>query len=328
MSELKSNQVVIITESVYKKAGHVFRAAEGISAVQAADDEETLSEAVRKESPVAVVIGSEKYTGSLYRSLQKGALIARFGVGCDGVDFHQAKAYSLPVTNTPRVLEATVAELTVFLAGEVLRKVGYAHGHMTHGKWSPGIGRDLHGKVWAIVGMGAIGMYLSKILSFGFAVNVIGCKRDTSQVELIRKTYGTKSVLSDFAEAVKNADIVSLHIPASADTYHYLNADRLKLLKKDAVLINTGRGSLVDEVALYDHLKDGMLAGAGLDVFENEPYVPVHPEKDLRSLPNVVMTPHIGSSTVECIDRMAKRVIQNIRLKIQGNYDAMDIKTG
>lgn len=327
MSENQSDKAVVITESVYKKAGHVFGATEGIRVVTAADDEEALSEVVRKESPVAVVIGSDKYSGPLYTSLQKGAIIARFGVGCDGVDFQRAKQYGLPVTNTPQVLEATVAELTVFLAGEVLRKVGYAHQQTTNGKWSPGIGKDLHGKVWAIVGMGAIGMKLSKILSFGFGVKVLACKRDIREANSIQEEYGTTKVSSDFSETVRSADIVSIHIPANVDTFHFLNADRLKLFKQGAILINTGRGSLVDEVALYDLLKSGRLGGAGLDVFENEPYVPVHPEKDLRTLPNVVMTPHIGSSTVECIDRMAKRVIRNIQFKIDGNDEAMDIKT-
>ena len=327
MSESHGNQVIVITESVYKKAGHVFNAAEGIQTITSADDEETLSEVVRKEDPVAVVIGSDKYSGPLYSSLQKGALIARFGVGCDGVDFQKAKAYGLPVTNTPHVLEETVAELTVFLAGEVLRKVGHAHEQITNGKWTPGIGKDLHGKVWAIVGMGAIGMKLSKILSFGFGVKVLAFKRNTREAESIQKGYGTTKVSSDFRETVSSADIISMHIPANVDTFHFLNADRLKLFKEGTILINTGRGSLVDEVALYDALKSGKLGGAGLDVFENEPYVPVHPEKDLRTLSNVVMTPHIGSSTVECIDRMAQRVIQNIRFKIDGNYEAMDIKT-
>ena len=326
MPESRSHKV-IVTESVYKKAGYAFDATEWIRVVTASDDEETLSRVVSKENPVAVVIGSDRYSGSLYSSLQKGSLIARFGVGCDGVDFKKAEAYGLPVTNTPQVLEATVAELTVFLAGEVMRKVGYAHQQMTNGKWAPGIGKDLHGKVWAIVGMGAIGMKLSKILSFGFGVKVLAFKRDIREAESIQKVYGTTKLSSDFTETVSPADIVSIHIPAKDDTFHYLNADRLKLLKEGAILINTGRGSLIDEVALYDLLKSGKLGGAGLDVFENEPYVPVHPEKDLRTLPNVVMTPHIGSSTTECIDRMAKRVIQNIRSRIDGNYEAMDIKT-
>lgn len=327
MSVFHKSQMVVVTESVYKKAGHVFNTTEGIHVITASDDEEALSEVVRKERPAAVVIGSDKYNGSLYKALEKGALIARFGVGCDGVDFQQAKAYGLLVTNTPQVLEATVAELTVFLAGEVLRKVGYAHERMTRGKWSPAIGKDLHGKVWAIVGMGAIGMKLSKILSFGFGVKVLACKRDTREAGSLRDACGIARLSSDFPETVSSADIVSIHIPASADTYHYLDADRLGRLKEGAILINTGRGSLVDERVLYDLLKSGRLGGAGLDVFEHEPYVPVHPEKDLRTLPTVVMTPHIGSSTVECIDRMAERVIRNIRLKIEGNYDAMDIKT-
>jgi lactate dehydrogenase-like 2-hydroxyacid dehydrogenase len=107
-----------------------------------------------------------------------------------------------------------------------------------------------------------------------------------------------------------------------------LNKDRLALLKPGAIIINTGRGALIDEQALYDLLKSGHLGGAGLDVFENEPYVPVHPDKDLRTLHNVVLTPHIGSSTIECAERMAKSVMQNIQLRMEGKYLQMDIKMG
>lgn len=326
MSQNSKKPVVIITEKTYRKGKRVFDSATNFRVITAVANEEALSNVIRKEDPVAVVIGTEKYTGPLYESLQKGAVIARFGVGCDGVNFSKAKGKGLIVTNTPDVLESTVAELTVFLAGEVLRKVGFSHEQTKNGQWSPYIGKDLNGKVWAIIGFGNIGKRLSKILSFGFGVKVVACKRNTNEADIIKSEYGAINVSSDFSEIVRSADIVSIHIPANRDTFHFLDKDRLQRLKAGSILINTGRGSLVDENALYDLLQSGHLAGAGLDVYENEPYVPIDPGKDLRTLPNVVLTPHIGSSTSECAERMAERVIRNIQFSIEGRYERMDIK--
>jgi len=327
MPEQNGKPTVIITEQTYGKSKDVFDAVTDLRIIRAADEEEELSHVVRKERPRAVVIGSEKYSGPLYDSLQKGAIIARFGVGCDGVDFARAKEKGLVVTNTPEVLESTVAELTVFIAAEVLRRVGASHEQMKRGEWSPYIGKDLHGKTWAIVGMGNIGRKLSKILSFGFGVKVLACRRNTREADTIQKECGAERVLSDFPEVVRSADIVSIHIPASQATFHFLDKNRLRLLKPGAILINTGRGSLVDENALYDLLKSGHLGGAGLDVFEHEPYVPIDPDRDLRTLPNVVLTPHIGSSTSECVERMAKRVLRNIQFSLEGKHEQMDVKT-
>lgn len=119
---------------------------------------------VKKEIAFAVVIDVHKYTGPLYESMKKGGQIARFGVGCDGVDFEEAKHHPLFVTNTPGVLESTVAEFTVFLAGEVLRKSGAANADVKQGNWAPALGYDLGGKTWAIIGLGKIGKKLSRIL--------------------------------------------------------------------------------------------------------------------------------------------------------------------
>ena len=130
---------------------------------------------------------------------------------------------------------------------------------------------------------------------------------------------------TDFAAAVRSADFVSLHISASRDNLHWLNRERLRLFGERTWLINTARGSLVDEAALFAALAEGRLGGAALDVFVHEPYVPAEPGADLRSLPNVIMTPHVASNTVEANRRMAARALQNIALAESGAFDRMDL---
>lgn len=317
--------VVLVTNKVYRRMEPYLSSVANIQFVQSAANEAELSKRIDKEDPIAIIIGTDKYVGPVYKSLRRGGLIARFGVGYDGVDIEKAREHQLLVTNTPNVLESTVSELTVFLAAEMLRKVGFSDQQLKKGQWKPLLGGDLNGKTWAILGLGKIGKKLSKTLALGFDVRVFGLKKDLTEAEQIKKEYAVEKVSDDFDEIVRLADIVSIHVPANADTYHYLNRERLQLLKPGAIVINTGRGSLIDEQALFDLLESGHLGGAGLDVFENEPYVPVHPEKDLRKLSNIVLTPHIGSSTEECTKRMAYRVFRNIKLYLQEKYDQMDV---
>ncbi len=323
--KVKEKPVVVVIEEVYKKGKDIFGKVTDMEIVTASSDEDSLSEIVREKNTVAVVLGVEKYTGPLYEAMKKGGIIARFGVGCDGVDFEKAKYNDLYVTNTPGVLESTVAEFTVFLAGEVLRKPGIANEQMKKGIWQPVMGNELKGKTWAILGLGKIGKKVSQILAFGFEAKIFAFEIINIEPKKIREKYGVEKVSSDFSEIVPFADIVSLHLPANKDTHHFLSKERLEQLKPGAVLINTGRGSLIDENALYDALKNGHLSGAGLDVFENEPYKPISPNKDLRELSNVVLTPHIASSASECSRRMAERVMQNIYFGLEEKYEQMDI---
>ena len=129
---------------------------------------------------------------------------------------------------------------------------------------------------------------------------------------------------NDFAAAVQGAHFVSLHLPATPETRDFLNHDWLALLAAEAWLINTARGAVVDELALYDALSSGRLAGAALDVFAREPYVPADPARDLRRLPNVILTPHVGSHTTEANHAMARRALRNIELAFSGRLDEMD----
>ena len=130
---------------------------------------------------------------------------------------------------------------------------------------------------------------------------------------------------ADFSSAVKNADFVSVHIPDIPSTRDFINFDRLKMMKRSAILVNTARGGVLDENALCEALKSGMIAGAALDVFKTEPYSPQNPEKDLRMLDRIIMTPHIGSSTVEACERMARSALRNIKLAAHGKIKEMNL---
>jgi len=130
---------------------------------------------------------------------------------------------------------------------------------------------------------------------------------------------------TDFAEAVGEADFVSLHIPGSPENARFINAERQALMPPRAWLVNTARGAVVDELALYDALAGGRLAGAALDVFAREPYQPADPDHDLRTLENVIAVPHIGSNTVEANRRMALRALRNVRLAIEGDLSSLDL---
>lgn len=325
---MKDKPVVVVVDSIYHKAKAVFDAITDFQIKVASAEENSLAVVLAREDAFCVVLDAKQYKGPLYEHLPQGGLIARFGVGYDGVDLEKAARCGLRVTNTPGVLESTVAESTLFLAGEVLRTFGRADQRIRQGHWEPYLGHDLGGKTWVILGLGQIGRRLSAILSFGYGVKVYGLKTDLTDAGNLARQCGAERIASEFLDIAPYGDIVSVHLPANQTTRHYLNATRLAQLKTGAVLINTGRGSLVDEIALYDAISGGKLAGAGLDVFEQEPYLPAAPNKDLRDLSAVVMTPHVSSSTEECAVRMAQCVLKNIRFAQEGRYDQMDLVRG
>ena len=136
-------------------------------------------------------------------------------------------------------------------------------------------------------------------------------------------THGVEDYTTDAESLFGQSDFLSVHLPVVPSTLRFVNAARLAWLKPSALLINTARGAVLDEEAIYDVLASGRLAGAALDVFEREPYVPVHPDKDLRQLQNVVLTPHIGSNTREANRRMAETALRNVRCFLAGQLDRL-----
>ncbi len=318
---------VAVTELEFRKAEALFTGAagEGCDCVGVPAEEAALAAAIRSGSIRHVVVGVERYGGPLYQALSKGGVIARFGVGHDGVDKAQATARGLLCTNTPGALDDSVAEHTINLLFAAARHTVAQAAGLRAGSWSPQMGAELNGKTLAVIGCGAIGRRVAQIAARGLDMRVVGCEVADLDVKRMQQEFGFATVVKDFGAAIRGADFVSLHIPSLAATRHFLNRERLGLLAARCWIVNTARGALVDEVALFDALAGGRLGGAALDVFEREPYGPVAPGKDLRTLPNVIMTPHISSSTREACARMASRALRNIRLAEAGEYGQMDL---
>ena len=317
-----ARRVVLVTRVEYRKAEVVFQSETALQCEPAPDDESDLAAAVRARRARHVVVGSRPYAGTLYEALPAGGVIARYGVGHDGIDKARATAAGLLCTNTPGVLNRSVAEHTMLLVGAAARTLVAMSAAMTRHEWDPVVGAELEGKTLAIVGCGGIGRAVARIASAGYGMQVVGCCRPDAPPAPLPHFA---EVTTDVAAAVGNADFVSLHMSASRDNVHWLNRERLELFGARTWLINTARGSLVDEAALFTALAERRLGGAALDVFAREPYMPAGPADDLRSLPNVIMTPHVGSNTVEANRRMAQRALQNIALAESGAFDRMDL---
>ncbi len=318
---------VAVTELEFRKAEAIFiRAArEGLACSPAPAAEAALAATIRDGGLRHVIIGVETYRGELYHALGAGGVIARFGVGHDGVDKVQATARGLLCTNTPGALDDSVAEHTINLLFAAARQTVSQAARLRAGEWAPQMGSELKGKTLAIIGCGAIGRRVGRIAARGLGMNVVGCEVAKLDRQRMQREFGFVSVVNDFGAAVKEADFVSLHIPALPATRHFLNRERLRSLPARCWVVNTARGAVVDEAALFEALVGKRLAGAALDVFEREPYAPVAPDKDLRALGNVIMTPHISSSTREACDRMADRALRNIQLAETGNHHEMDL---
>jgi len=234
-------------------------------------------------------------------------LIANIGVGTDNIDLPAAAARGLQVSNTPVVTEDT-ADLAMALLLATCRRLSICEQRLRAGDFAAGatqLGTRVHGKTLGIVGFGAIGQAVAfRARGFGMSVIYHGPSRKSSAEEVTGARY--REHLSDL---LAEADIVSLHCPLGQATRHLLNQETFAQMKLGAVIINTGRGPLVDEQALVGALSSGHLGGAGLDVFEFEPEV----TPQLKDFDNVTLLPHIGSATAECRMDMALRALANIR---------------
>lgn len=315
--------IVLVTGSEYRKGEDRFIAERGLDCRRGPDAEADVAAAIRDLNVRYVIVGGRQFTGPLYDALPAGGVIARFGVGHDGVDKQKATARGLLCTNTPGVLDQSVAEHAMLLIAAAARKLTSALASMTSGAWVSPAGQDLHGKRIAVVGCGGIGRALARIAALGYGMRVVGCTRPGAPTPASLEHF--ELVTDDFAEAVRDADFVSLHMPATPENAGFINRERLAQMNPRAWLINTARGAVVDEAALFETLAARRIAGAALDVFAREPYVPAGASSDLRSLPNVILTPHVGSNTVESNGRMADRALQNVQFAVNGAVDRMDL---
>jgi lactate dehydrogenase-like 2-hydroxyacid dehydrogenase len=315
---------VIVTQAEYRKGQAVFERSPEFTFVQVPPEEALLAAAIKGANAQYAIVGHNPYIDDLYRALPRGGVLARFGVGHDGIDKLKATAAGILCTNTPGTLDDSVAEHTFALLLALCRNLLPMGTNMRQGVWDQELGLEIRGRKLVVIGTGAIGQRVAAIGAAGFGMTVTVCGRSKHGDQISSTSPGVLFTRS-YDEAVQNAVVISLHIPGTKENYHFLDGERLRKLAPGARLINTSRGAVIDEAALYDVLSEGALAGAALDVFTEEPYVPIAIDKDLRTLRNVMMTPHVGSYTVAAVKRMAERAIRNIQAAVEGSYGEMDL---
>jgi D-3-phosphoglycerate dehydrogenase len=279
--------------------------------------EELLANA--KEFDVLVVRGRTKVTAEIIEAATRLRAIARSGVGLDNIDIESAKKRGILVLSTPSAPTTSVAELAIGLMISVLRQIPLADQTMKRGEWikSQLHGHELRGKTLGVVGVaGRIGSEVARIASQGFGMTVLGY--DVVDVRAKATELGFE-VSATLGALLDRADIVTIHVPYLPSTHHLIDESKIRRMKSGAILINTSRGDIVDTKALLNAIKEGRLAGAGLDVFHNEP--PKEDwERELVALQNggTVCTPHIGAQTHECQRlesvTIAKEIIRQLRV--------------
>ena len=235
--------------------------------------------------------------------------IINFSVGVDHVDLAAAKARNIIVTNTPDVLADATAEIAMLLMLGAARRASEGERLIRAGKWtswSPAfmVGRQVTGKRLGIIGMGRVGQVTAQ-RARGFDMTILYSNRS----RLAPKLEKGASYFESVEDLLPHCDFLALHCPATPETHHLLNADRIALLPDGAIVVNTARGSVIDDDALVSALRSGKLAAAGLDVFNNEPDH-IHP--GYRELDNTFLLPHIGSATFETRDAMGYRALDNL----------------
>lgn len=272
--------------------------------------------AAMAESDAVVVTVTDIVDATMLRA--GGArVVANYGVGVNHIDLGAAARAGIVVTNTPGVLTDATAELAYTLMLMTARRAGEGERLVRSGRWTGWaptqlVGRSLDGATLGIVGMGRIGRATAKRAARGSGMRIIYWSR--SEV----KAGGMEDVpverVASLDDLVARADVVSLHTPATPDTRHLIDARRLALMQPHAILVNTARGTVVDEVALAGALASGKLMGAGLDVYENEPEV----HAALTGLEQVVLLPHLGSATESARIAMGNAVLTNLEAFFSG----------
>ncbi|MDQ0473731.1 2-hydroxyacid dehydrogenase [Labrys wisconsinensis] len=283
---------------------------------------EALAEAV-KTADVLVPTVTDRIDRELIEAAGDSLkLIANFGNGVDNIDVEAATARKITVTNTPGVLTEDTADMTMGLILAVARRVPEGARVIPEGNnawpgWSPTwmLGRRIWGKRLGIIGMGRIGQAVARrAKAFGLQVHYHNRRHVDPAIEAeLEATYW-----DSLDQMLARMDIISVNCPHTPATYHLLSARRLKLIRKDAVIVNTARGEVIDETALAKMLDAGEIAGAGLDVFEHEPAVNPRLVK-LAKNNRVVLLPHMGSATIEGRIDMGEKVVVNIRAFMDGH---------
>lgn len=276
-----------------------------------------LKEALRSADALLPTV-TDKVTAEVIATTPRRArIVANFGVGFNNIDIQAAKASGLTVTNTPDVLTDDTADIAMTLLLMVARRAGEGERHLRAGQWTGWrpthmLGAKVSGKSLGLIGFGRIAKAVARRAHHGFGMRILYTDPFPPKPEEA-KALGAEARATP-EDVLGEADFISLHCPATPETRHLINAERLKLMRPEAFLINTARGDVVDEAALVAALKAGTLAGAGLDVYEREPAV----SPELVRMENVVLLPHLGSATLETRVAMGMRAIENLTLFFAG----------
>jgi glyoxylate reductase len=278
---------------------------------------EQLVDAVGRADVLVPTVTDKIDSRVLSRAGERLRLVAQFGAGVDNIDVATAIARGITVTNTPGVLTEDTADITMALILAVPRRLlegVRVVGADSFEGWSPTwmLGRRIAGKRLGIVGMGRIGQAVARrAKAFGLQIHYHNRRKVPAAIEQeLEATYW-----ESLDQMLSRMDIISVNCPHTPATYHLLSARRLQLMKPSAYLVNTARGEVIDEAALARMLDKGLLAGAGLDVFEHEPTI----NPKLKKLPNVMLLPHMGSATMESRTEMGEKVIINIKTFVDGH---------
>ena len=278
---------------------------------------EGLKDALRTADALLCTVTDRLTSEVLSAEPRRARMLANFGVGFNHIDTAAAKEHGLTVSNTPDVLTEATADIAITLLLMVSRRTGEGERHVRSGAWTGWrpthmLGSQVSGKVLGLVGMGRIARSVARRAHHGFGMRVIfHDPYPPSAAEAAALGAEPRSNLDD---VLAESDFVSLHCPATPETRHLMNRERLARMRRSAFLINTARGDVVDEAALVEALSKGTIAGAGLDVFEKEPQV----SAALVSMENVVLLPHLGSATRETRIAMGMRALENLRLFFSG----------
>ncbi len=245
----------------------------------------------------------------------KCKLLANFGVGFNHIDVRKAQSRRVTVTNTPGAVTDATADIALTLMLMAARRAGEGERLVRAGKWggwhpTQMLGQHISGKVLGVIGMGRIGQAVARRAHFGFGMDVVFFSR--SKVRDC-SVPGARQ-LASISEVMAQSDVVSINVPGGDENRHLISAKELAAARPGCILVNTARGDVIDETALIEALKTGVLAGAGLDVYENEPYVP----ETLRALDNVVLLPHLGTNALEVRTQMGLMAVENIKAFFAG----------
>lgn len=313
-----SKPKVYVTRQLFDEALEILRRHAEVEVFGGVDDpapRETILSNIRDVEGLLCLL-TDRIDSEVIEAGRRLKVISDCAVGFNNVDVEAATSRGVYVTNTPGILTDTTADCVWALLLAVARRIAEADRHVRSGRWIHAwgprmfLGMDVHGKTLGIIGLGRIGSAVAKRAK-GFDMNII--YHDVIRRENLEEKLGI--TFKGLEEVFSEADFVTIHVPLTKETYHMIGQRELSMMKETSYLVNTSRGPVINEEALYTALKEGVIRGAAMDVFEKEP---IDPDSPLLGLENAVLTPHIASASVETRTKMAIVAANNLVSVLRG----------